>query len=86
MNTRFERGENMASTIVFCMDNPIKTTLSAWQGHIGRASVVIRNGDHYEVLAYSDNELDFPELSRMARKNKAKYMKSILSEGVTAID
>ena len=76
----------MASTIIFCMDDPIKTTLNEWQSHIGRASVLKGYEDHYEVLAYSDNESDFPELSRMARKNNAKYMMSILSEGVTAID
>ena len=76
----------MATTITFCMDNPIRTTPGEWQRHIGRASVLKGYDDHYEVLAYSDNAEDFPELSRMARKQNAKYMKSIMSEGVTAID
>lgn len=76
----------MESTITFCMDNPIKVSLYDWMDHIGRASVLKGYDDHYEVLAYSDNESDFPELSRMARKNNAKYMMSALSEGVTAID
>ena len=76
----------MSSTITFCMDNPIKTSLYEWQSHIGRASVLRGHDGYYEVLAYSDNESDFPELSRMARSNNAKYMKSVLSEGVTAID
>ena len=76
----------MATTITFCMDNPIRTTLGEWQSHIGRASVLKDYEDYYEVLAYSDNASDFPELSRMAIKNNAKYMKSILSEEVTAVD
>ena len=77
----------MTTTITFCMDNPIKVSLNDWMDHINRASVVKRNSDgSYEVLAYSDNEADFPEISRMARKNNAKYMRSILSEGVTALD
>ncbi len=76
----------MTSTITFCMDNPIRTTLDDWMDHIGRASVGREIGDHYEILAYSDNRSDFPELSRMARKNKYKYIKSFISEGVTSIE
>jgi hypothetical protein len=68
------------------MDSPIKVSLNEWASHIGRASVLRSNEGEYEVLAYSDNKEDFPELSKMARKHDAKYMKSILSEGVTAID
>ena len=75
----------MATTITFCMDNPIKTTLDDWMDHIGRASVGKEYDDHYEILAYSDNRSDFPELSRMAKKNNAIYIKSFISEGVTAI-
>ena len=66
------RRKTMASTITFCMDNPIKVSLYDWMDHIGRASVIKGYDDHYEVLAYSDNESDFPELSRMARNNNAK--------------
>ncbi len=77
----------MTSTIKLFMDNPIKVSLNEWMDHIDRASVVKRNGDgSYEILAYSDNEADFPEISRIAKQNKAKYMRSILSEGVTALD
>lgn len=76
----------MASTITFCMDNPIHTTLREWMKHRGRASVGIDCNDHYEILAYSDNRSDFPELSRIAKKNDAVYIKSFISEGVTAVD
>lgn len=76
----------MASTIIFCMDNPIETTLRDWMKYRNRASVGRDCDDHYEILAYSDNRSDFPELSRMAKKYKYKYIKSFISEGVTAID
>ena len=76
----------MASKIIFCMDDPIKTSLREWMRHRDRASVGRDCKDHYEILAYSDNRADFPELTRMARKNKAIYIKSFISEGVTAID
>ena len=74
----------MASTITFCMDNPIQTKGSDWMNkYIGRASVGrrVRPG-YYEILAYSDNKEDWPELSRMAHRERgATYMKSIISEG-----
>ena len=77
----------MSSTITFCMNDPIQISLNDWMHHIDRASVVKRTADgRYEILAYSDNTADFPEISRLARKANAKYMRSILSEGVTAID
>ena len=71
----------MASTIVFCMDNPIKTTLDDWMFlHKGRVSVGLDKGDHFEILAYSDNRSDWPELSRMAKRKKAVHIKSVISE------
>ncbi|MBQ6134314.1 MAG: hypothetical protein IJI65_09195 [Lachnospiraceae bacterium] len=79
----------MANTITFCMDNPIQTNGTDWMAeHVGRASVArMQRPGYYEILAYSDNAEDFPELSRMARQEEnATYMKSIISEGVTAID
>ena len=76
----------MASTIVFCMDNPIKTSLREWMKHRNRASVGRDCKDYYEILAYSDNRSDFPELTKMARNNNAIYIKSFISEGITAID
>ena len=77
----------MANTITFCMDNPIKTTIDDWMSHIGRASVgTTTDNDNYEILAYSDNEADWPELSRMASKNNYKYIKSFISEGVTSLE
>lgn len=76
----------MSNTITFCMDNPIKTSLRSWMKHRDRASVGRDCQDHYEILAYSDNRSDFPELCRMAKKNDYKYIKSFISEGVTAID
>ena len=79
----------MASTIIFCMDNPIETNGTDWMAtHVGRASVGrMQRPGYYEILAYSDNEEDFPELSRMARREKnATYIKSVISEGVTALD
>ncbi len=79
----------MASTIIFCMDDPIKTNGSDWMAdHIGRCSVArMKKPGFYEILAYSDNEADFPELSRMARKEEgATFMSSFISEGVTALD
>ena len=76
----------MTSTITYC-DNPIKTDIADWMNeHIGRVSVGRDREDYYEILAYSDQKSDRPELQRMARKEKAIYIKSVLSEGVTAID
>ncbi len=76
----------MASTIILCMDHPIVTTLRDWMRNKNRVSVGRVRGDHYEILAYSDNRSDWPELSRMAKKEKAVHIKSVKSEGVTAID
>ena len=77
----------MTSTITFCMENPIKTTLDEWMSHVGRASVgKTTDNTNFEILAYSDNRSDFPELDRLALKNDAVYIKSFISEGVTAID
>ncbi len=76
----------MSSTITFCMDNPIRTSLREWMRHRNRASVGKDCMDHYEILAYSDNQADFPELCKMAKESHAKYIKSFISEGVTAID
>ena len=77
----------MTSTITFCMDNPIRTTLDDWMfAHNNRVSVGMDKGDYFEILAYSDNRSDWPKLSRMAKREKAVYIKSVESEGVTAID
>ena len=79
----------MTNTITFCMDNPIRTKGSDWMNeHIGRCSVArMQSPNYYEILAYSDNEEDFPELSRMARREEgATFMNSFISEGVTALD
>ena len=76
----------MASSITFCMDNPINTTLRDWMRHRNRASVGISCEDHYEILAYSDNREDFPELNRLAKEKNAKYIKSFISEGVTTVE
>ena len=76
----------MTSTITYC-DNPIKTDIADWMNdHIGRVSVGRDKEDYYEILAYSDQKSDRPELQKMARKEKAIYIKSVLSEGVTAVD
>ena len=78
----------MGTTITFCMDNPIKTNSTDWMAeHVGRASVGRRQRPGYfEIIAYSDRKEDFPELSRMAKRENATFIKSIISEGVTAID
>ena len=77
----------MASSIIFCMDNPIKTNIDDWMyNHKGRVSVGRDLNDHYEILAYSDNESDFPELTRMARRENALYINSVISEGVTVVE
>lgn len=77
----------MTSTITFCMENPIETDISDWLvTHKGRVSVGKDRGDHYEILAYSDQKSDRPELHRLARENNAKYINSIVSEGVMAVE
>lgn len=77
----------MKSTITYCTENPIKTDLVAWlNAHLGRVSVGKKCEGYYEILAYSDQEADFPELHRLAKKNQASYINSVISEGVTAID
>ena len=78
----------MTSTITYCTENPSETNSTDWMAeHVGRASVGRRKRPGYfEIIAYSDQKEDFPELSRMAKKENATYIKSIISEGVTAID
>ena len=77
----------MASTITFCMDNPIKTDIDDWMfSHKGRVSVGRDFDDYYEILAYSDNKSDFPELTRLARRENAVYINSVISEGVTTVE
>ena len=79
---------SMTSTIIFCMDNPIETNSTDWMtAHIGRASVGRRKRPGYfEIIAYSDQKEDFPELSRIAKRENATFIKSVISEGITAID
>ena len=77
----------MTSKIIFCMDNPIKTDITDWLNeHIGRVSVGRDRDDYYEILAYSDQKSDFPKLHKIAKEEKAIYINSVVSEGVTAID
>lgn len=77
----------MASAIIFCMDNPIRISISDWLNkYIGRAAVGRKKDGYYEILAYSDQESDHPVLYNMARKNGARYIRSFLSEGVTTIE
>lgn len=77
----------MASTITFCTDDPIRTTLDDWLfNHIGRVSVGREQEGLFEILAYSDQKSDFPELKKMSRRENAVYIKSIISEGVTTLD
>lgn len=55
--------------------------------HIGRVSVGREiDDDHLEILAYSDNRDDWPELSRMAKRENATHIKSVISEGVTVVE
>ena len=73
--------------ITYCMESPIKTSVDDWLfGHLGRVSVGYRKGREYEILAYSDSEADHAALYRMAREKGARYINSVKSEGVTAID
>ena len=77
----------MAAAITFCTENPIRTTLGDWMvNYKGRASVGIKREGFYEILAYSDQKSDFPLLSKMARKQNATFIKSVVSEGVLTID
>ena len=64
-----------------------KTDITEWMSdHIGRVSVGRDKEDYYEILAYSDQISNRPALQRMARQENVIYIKSVLSEGVTAID
>ena len=77
----------MKNSITLCIDNPIKTDISTWlNNHLGRVSVGRNMGSDFEIIAYSDYQTDFAELHRIARVNNAKYINSVISEGVTAID
>lgn len=77
----------MTNSITYCDDHPIKTDIADWMNeHIGRASVGRDKEDYYEILAYSDQKSDRPELQRMAKREKAVFIKSVLSEGVTTVD
>ena len=77
----------MATTITFCMDNPIRTTIDDWMRNKGRVSVGREvDNDYFEILAYSDNEADFAELDRLADKENALHINSFVSEGVTFVD
>ena len=77
----------MTTTITFCMDNPIRTTIDDWMRNKGRVSVGRRvDNDHFDILAYSDNEDDFRELDRLADKEEALHINSFDSEGVTFVD
>lgn len=77
----------MASSIIYCEDNPVKTSLSEWMNqYAGRVSVGRRHQNSLEILAYSDSREDVPALYKMAKERQATYINSVLSEGVTAID
>lgn len=63
----------MTNSITYCDDHPIKTDIADWMNeHIGRASVGRDKEDYYEILAYSDQKSDRPELQRMAKREKRK--------------
>ena len=77
----------MASTITFCMDNPIRTPVGDWMDeHIGRQSVGFDRGEDYDIVAYSDQDSDGPELYRMARKMNAQFINSFESEGLFFVE
>ncbi|MCR5097478.1 MAG: hypothetical protein K6B14_00860 [Lachnospiraceae bacterium] len=77
---------SIKSTITYC-EKPIMTTLAEWlNAHIGRISVGRKNKDGYEILAYSDENSDSKELRQYAHSQKATYITSMDTEGVTAID
>ena len=79
----------MTKGITYCMDNPVRSSVSEWLNtYIGRISVGRRTGvkKEIEILAYSDNEDDSSSLREMAKKEGALYIRSLESEGVTAID
>ena len=79
--------KHMPSTITLCIENPIRTPIDDWMDHNNRVSVGRRvDDDHFEILAYSDNEDDWPELGRMAKREHALHIKSFNSAGVTFID
>ena len=70
----------MSNTITLCTENPIKTERNKWmQDHIGRDSVGIDRGDHYEILAYSDQRSDRAELRQMAENMDALLIMSFKS-------
>ena len=76
----------MTNTITYCDANPIKTDIADWMNeHIGRVSVGRDKEDYYEILAYSDRKSDRPELQRMAKREEAVYIKSVLSEVVRTV-
>ena len=73
--------------ITLCVDNPIETNISDWLlAHKGRVSIGVQRDGHYEILAYSDQRSDRPELQRMAYVYKAKIINSVISEGVMAVE
>ena len=77
---------NTSSTITYC-ETPIITVLMDWiNEHIGRISVGVRKDDHFEILAYSDNDDDSAQLRSYAKLKAAKYINSIDNRGITAID
>ena len=77
----------MTNTITYCLDNPIRTLISDWMAHIDRFSVGKRiDDDHFDILAYSDNENDYTELYDLAKRENALNIHSFISEEVTAVD
>ncbi len=77
---------NNTSTITYC-ETPVITVLMDWlNDHIGRISVGIRRDDHFEIIAYSDNDDDSDQLRKYAKQRGAKYINSIDNRGITAID
>ena len=77
----------MSAIITFCMDNPIRTNKRKWKReHRGRQSVGFVRGKDYDIVAYSDQDSDGPELYQMARKMNARFINSFESEGVFFVE
>lgn len=79
----------MKSSITYCTEQPLKSTIAKWLNtYVGRIAVGRRTGKkrEIEILAYSDSETDSLALREFAKQVGANYIRSVSSEGVTAID
>ena len=79
----------MDSSIIYCTDEPQKWRIAEWLNtYVGRIAVGRKTGEkqEIEILAYSDSEKDSSVLRKFAKQIGANYIRSVSSEGVTAID